>query len=368
MSSLDHTGVEPAFTISELTVPETIDSPDAADFIGMAEVRSTVEAEQRGAPGELFTAEEMLPNWKDESTVMLGFVAKVGARVVARGSLALPADASECWASVAVLADYRSQGIGSALYERLEQTATARGRTTIQNQTSFLATATVTGDSISAPTGFGSVPAELASTRFLRNRGFSLEQVGRLSGLALPVDEEALSALLAETTATAAGYRTVTWQGRTPDEWLESIAVLRTRMSTDAPNAGIEQSEDVWTAERVRAFDDLWETSPRMLITTIVVDDATGQVAGYTELDVPPEPDRSVEQRDTLVLRGHRGRRLGMLLKLTNIRGLRDRFPDHGLIETMNAEENRHMLDVNEAVGFVPLSYAARWKKILGRR
>ncbi|WP_407361145.1 GNAT family N-acetyltransferase [Microbacterium sp. LBN7] len=368
MSSPDHTGVEPAFTISALTVPETIDSPDAADFIGMAEVRSTVEAEQRGAPGELFTAEEMLPNWKDESTEMLGFVAKVDGRVVARGSLALPADASECWASVAVLADHRNQGVGSALYERLEQTARARGRTTVQNQTSFLATPTDTGDRISAPTGFGSVPAELASTRFLRNRDFSLEQVGRLSGLALPVDEEAFSALLAETTAGAAGYRTVTWQGRTPDEWMESIAHLRTRMSTDAPNAVIEQSEDVWTTERVRAFDDLWETSPRMLLTTIVVHDATGTVAGYTELDVPPEPDRSVEQRDTLVLRDHRGRRLGMLLKLANIRELRDGFPDHGLIETMNAEENRHMLDVNEAVGFVPLSYAARWKKVLGRR
>ncbi|WP_350353158.1 GNAT family N-acetyltransferase [Microbacterium sp. A8/3-1] len=370
MSSPDHTGVEPAFTISALIVPETIDSPDAADFLGMAEVRSTVEAEQRGAPGELFTAEEMLPNWKDESTEMLGFVAKVEGRVVARGSLALPADASECWASVAVLAAHRNRGIGSALYERLEQTARARGRTTIQNQTSFLAiaTATDTGDSISAPTGFGSVPAELPSTRFLRNRGFSLEQVGRLSGLALPVDEEAFAALLAETTAAAVGYRTVTWQGRTPHEWMESIALLRTRMSTDAPNAGIEQSEDLWTTERVRAFDDLWETSPRMLLTTIVVDDATGTAAGYTELDVPPEPDRSVEQRDTLVLRDHRGRRLGMLLKLASIRRLRDGFPDHGLIETMNAEENRHMLDVNEAVGFVPLSYAARWKKVLGRR
>lgn len=367
MSSPDLTGVEPVFTISALTVPETIDSPDAADFVGMAEVRSTVEAEQRGAPGELFTAEEMLPNWKDESTAMVGFVAKIGGRVVARGSLALPSDASECWASVAVLADHRSQGIGSALYARLEQMARDRGRTTIQNQTSYLATATAMGDSIPAPTGFGSVPVDVASTRFLRNRGFSLEQVGRLSGLALPVDERVFSALLAETIEAAAGYRTVTWQGRTPDEWLESIAVLRTRMSTDAPNAGIEQSEDVWTADRVRAFDDLWETSPRVLLTTIVVDDTTGRIAGFTELDVPPEPDRSVEQRDTLVLRDHRGNRLGMLLKLTSIRALRERFPEHGLIETMNAEENRRMLDVNEAVGFVPLSYAARWKKVLGR-
>lgn len=360
-SSTDHAGVAPAFTVSELTVPDDITSPDAADFIAMAAVRSAVEAEQRGTPGEAFDAAEMLPNWKDENAPMVGLIAKVDGRVVARGSLALPVGAGECWASVAVLADHRGRGIGSALAARLERTARARGRTTIQNQTTFIASAPA--DSLPAPTGFGSVPVDLASTRFLRRHGFSLEQVGRLSGLALPVDAEAFSALLAEATEAAAGYRTVTWQGRTPETWLESIALVRTRMSTDAPNAGIEQTEDVWTADRVRELDALWQTSPRIQLTTIAVDDATGLIAGFTELDVPPEPDRAVQQIDTLVLKGHRGHRLGMLLKLVNIRELRARFPDHALIETMNAEENRPMLDVNEALGFVPRSYAARWKK-----
>jgi len=52
-----------------------------------------------------------------------------------------------------------------------------------------------------------------------------------------------------------------------------------------------------------------------------------------------------------------------MLLKLTNLRELSARFPDSRLVETMNAEDNRHMLDVNETIGFVPVSYGARWKK-----
>ncbi|WP_435742570.1 N-acetyltransferase family protein [Microbacterium sp. PMB16] len=355
-----------SFTITELTVPESTDSPDAADFIGMAAVRNTVEAEQRGASTEVFTAAEMLPNWKDEHTPLVGFVAKVDGRVVARANVALPSGADECWAAVSVLPEFRNRGIGSALYERLEQVARSQGRTTVQNQTSFPAHA-MSGATLAAPTGFGSVPTELDSTRFLREHGFSLEQVGRLSGLALPVDPDAFTALLTDTETSAVSYRTVSWQGRTPDEWTESIALVRTRMSTDAPNAGIEQTEDVWTADRVRAVDDLWETSPRIRLTTIAVDDATGLIAGFTELDVPPEPHRPVEQIDTLVLKDHRGHRLGMLMKLANIRELGERFPDHGLIETMNAEENRPMLDVNEAVGFVPLSYAARWKKAIGR-
>jgi GNAT superfamily N-acetyltransferase len=351
------------FAISVLTVPDRIDSPDAADFIGMAEVRSAVEAEQRGASVEVFTAAEMLPNWKDASAPMSGFVAKVGGRVVARGNLALPVGATECWAAVAVLPEFRGRGIGAALYERLERMARDAGRTTIQNHTTFRPG--IGGATISAPTGFGSVPLELSSTRFLQRYGFSLEQVGRVSGLALPMDPSLFASRFEEASTAAAGYRTVTWQGRTPEEWVNALAHLRTRMSIDTPNAGIEQSEDVWTADRVRSFDDLQAESPRVVLTSIAVHEATGDVAGYTELDVPEEPDRPAEQLDTLVVREHRGHRLGMLLKLANLRELAARFPRTGVVETTNAEENRHMLDVNEALGFAPVGYAARWKKIL---
>jgi GNAT superfamily N-acetyltransferase len=359
-SSVQYIG-EPAFTISELIVPERIDSSDAADFIGMVEVRSAVEAEQRGGAAEIFTAEEILPNWKDETSPMSGIVAKVDGRVVARANLALPVDAGECWAAISVLPDFRNRGIGAALHERIESMAGAAGRSTMQNQTSF--PAGIAGDTIPAPTGFGSVPRDLASTRFLERHGYSLEQVGRLGGLTLPVDAGLFSSQYAKAIAAADGYRTVTWLGPTPEEWLDSIALMRTRMSTDTPNAGIEQTEDLWTADRVRSVDELWAESPRILLTTIAVHAATGRPAGYTELDVPAEPDRPVEQADTLVLSDHRGHRLGMLMKLTNLRELSSRFPDSTHVETMNAEDNRHMLDVNEAIGFLPVGYAARWKK-----
>lgn len=364
MSTFDHAIGDPEFTISELVVPEAIDAPDAADFIAMAEVKSTVEAEQRGVAASISPAAELLPSWKDATSPMSGLVAKIDGRVVARGSLALPLDANECWTAVGVLPRFRNRGIGSALYEHLERKAREAGRTTIQNQTSF--PAGVEGDSMPAPTGFGSVPSKLASTRFLHRNGFSLEQVGRLSGLSLPVDPQVLAFRLAEAGAAADGYRTVTWQGRTPEEWVDELAGLRTKISTEAPSAGMEQAEDLWTAARVRSFDDLWETSPRSLLITAAIHNATARLVGYTELDVPADPDHAVEQVDTLVLTGHRGHRLGMLMKLTNLRELATRFPDHGYVETMNAEENRHMLDVNEAVGFAPVSYAARWRKNIG--
>jgi GNAT superfamily N-acetyltransferase len=361
MSSLSGTTHDSPFTISDLCVPDTIDSPDAEDFKGMAEVRRLVEAEELGAGAESFTAEEMLPSWSDSSSPMAGLIAKIGGRIVARGSVSLPIGAGECWVSVGVLPEFRLRGIGSALYSRLEQLAKLEARTIIQNQTAF--PAGVGGTTIAAPTGFGFVPAGLGSTRFLQHHGFALEQVGRLGGLRLPLDAETLASLRAAALAAARGYDTVSWQGPTPEEWVADFALMRTRMSTDTPNAGVEQTEDVWTAERVRAVDELWASSPRVLVTTAVRHRKTGKLVGYTELDVPAESNRPVEQADTFVLASHRGHRLGMLLKLINLRELAARFPENNFVTTMNAEDNRHMLEVNEALGFQPVSFAARWKK-----
>ena len=54
-----------------------------------------------------------------------------------------------------------------------------------------------------------------------------------------------------------------------------------------------------------------------------------------------------------------------MLLKAANIRLLQSAAPGHPSIMTFNAEENRHMLDVNEALGFEPMGYAGAWKELL---
>src|SRR5690606_19201078 len=158
-----------------------------------------------------------------------------------------------------------------------------------------------------SPTGFGSVPLDNPEVRFLLRRGFALEQVERISRLALPPDPAASARLFASAQAAAGDdYRLVQWAGRTPERWLTDVALLHRRMSTDAPAAALDFVEEDWDEQRVRALDDRREISPRPLLVTAVEHVPTGSLVGFSELSVPPEPERPVEQQDTLVLREHR--------------------------------------------------------------
>ena len=52
-------------------------------------------------------------------------------------------------------------------------------------------------------------------------------------------------------------------------------------------------------------------------------------------------------------------------MKLANIEHLERVALGHPSISTSNAEENRPMLSVNEAVGFVPVGYEGAWKRVV---
>jgi len=77
-------------------------------------------------------------------------------------------------------------------------------------------------------------------------------------------------------------------------------------------------------------------------------------VAGYTELVLPVDDSAPAQQSDTTVLPAHRGHGLGLWIKAEMLRRVRAEHPDTTEIRTENADDNRHMLAVNTALGFRP--------------
>jgi GNAT superfamily N-acetyltransferase len=367
-----------SIVIDELAIPATMtddfrEGEDAAvtSFREATAVRNAVEAEEVGSYELAFSASELLPEWLDPYTTRRLLVARVNGRIVGRAvyETIVGDTAPEAWATLDVLSDMRRRGIGGALLDRLEALARSDHFSLVQGYQLTRAPESAGDDraeTLPSPTGFGSIPLNAPGTQFALARGYGLEQVERFSRLPLPIDPAVLTAELATAQDRAgADYRVVTWQGRTPESWLDNIALLAQRMNTDAPNAGLSVTEEKWDADRVRAEDDRNESSPRTVLTAAAEHAGSGHLVAFTELSVPGDLDRSVAQLDTLVLKEHRGHNLGMLVKAANLRQLALHHPGYPSVTTFNAEENRHMLRVNEALGFVAEGYEGAWKRTL---
>jgi GNAT superfamily N-acetyltransferase len=100
-------------------------------------------------------------------------------------------------------------------------------------------------------------------------------------------------------------------------------------------------------AEHERAGIEYWFAGARH--------DASGEIAGFTELLFRPYKPWLVEQEDTGVDPAHRGRGIGRWLKAVNALRVLDEKPAARILETWNDGTNRWMLDINTAMGFRPV-------------
>ena len=116
-----------------------------------------------------------------------------------------------------------------------------------------------------------------------------------------------------------------------------------------------------WDADRVRQRDAAAvENGVRSVTTAARAPD--GHLVAYTDAVSCVVRDGYAMQGDTLVAPAHRGHRLGLRLKLANLELLVRENPEVRAIDTFNAAENRWMIAVNEAMGFVPIQRIEDWQ------
>lgn len=150
----------------------------------------------------------------------------------------------------------------------------------------------------------------------------------------------------------AAGYEIHTYVGPVPERWVADMTYLTARMSTDAPMDDLDFEPEVYDVERLRAREAGWHARGRIGYTAVAVHTASGTVVGYTDIGFTDEDPTACHQNDTIVDPAHRGRRLGTLIKVANLRQLLAAQPAVRTILTWNAASNGPMIAVNEAMGF----------------
>jgi hypothetical protein len=200
--------------------------------------------------------------------------------------------------------------------------------------------------------------------QFARRRGYVIAQTVLRSEMQLPADRAALRSVIDQ--PGAGDYAFESFVDDLPEAWLDDRTVLQQRMSTDAPLDDVDYQEEDWDADRLRANHAATRSTGRRVIESAARHLLSGRLVAFTRIEVSPDHPELGYQQDTLVLREHRGRSLGLRLKAANALEVMQALPEVKAVRTWNAASNEHMLAVNRALGYRVDGYSRMWQKRLG--
>ena len=200
--------------------------------------------------------------------------------------------------------------------------------------------------------GFSSIGVEAIGDTpaipFWEALGFEREYVETRSVLTLStVDWLALGEMAR---GIGSGYRVEFHAGGPPAELLEAYAQAKLEAQTDEDDLDLAPR----SSDPQRLRDSLDTLHRRGLKPFIVVafHEASGVVAGLTEVVVPAQHPQRADQYDTIVVRDHRGYGIDRAIKARMLFELRAAEPNLLEVQTWNAQHNESMLKVNAELGF----------------
>jgi GNAT superfamily N-acetyltransferase len=247
--------------------------------------------------------------------------------------------------------DHRRRRVGTAIVDEVARQAVGEGRSTLQ--------------------GLFEVPTEQLDTSpaepFARSMGFEATLLGNRRILTLPVPVDRLAALREEV-ADAPGsedYRVLTFTAPWPDEFMADQCEMYRRMSTDQPSGDEHNDEEVWDAARVRESHALNAAQGLTKLAAVAQHVESGHLVAFSELMLSSDRPSEAGQWSTLVLREHRGHRLGLAVKLANLEFLATVLPTARRVDTGNAQDNAPMIAVNDMLGFEVVGTGTFWQKTM---
>ena len=298
--------------------------------------------------------EQTLAEWRyeDPSERTERWVVEADGLIVGVATLYISLDdnTDKIWAEVDVHPDHRRRGAGTALAQLLERRGRELGRPELIVEVYL------------PPVDADEHPFE----RFAASQGFVAESTDNVRVLDLPVPDAVLDRLEASARERWAGaYRLETHTDGLPEELVEGYCRVSNLLNVDAPTGAVDFEAETLTPERYRGYLDLERRQGRRRLTTVALEEATGEVVAYTDLVLPSGAPTKTWQWGTLVDRAHRGHRLGMAVKVANLRELQSAHPERETVGTGNDATNSYMVGINEEMGFHVVEVARMCRKVL---
>jgi RimJ/RimL family protein N-acetyltransferase len=243
------------------------------------------------------------------------------------------------WFTLRVAPSQRRRGHGTAMLAALESLAVDMGRPLLG----------MDGWDTEATCGFAAARGYQRKSAEIRR----IQVVAEAPDPA-PIRDEALGS--------AVDYELLRFEGYAPDDLLPDLVDV-TATINDAPLDDLELEDEVYSPERVRAYEHAQIESGYRFRRIVACHRPSGELAGHTVVVVDTKQPAVAEQHDTSVLRAHRGHRLGLLLKAEMLLWLADEEPQIERIYTNNAESNAHMIAVNDRLGYRPVGRIVEFQR-----
>jgi GNAT superfamily N-acetyltransferase len=279
-------------------------------------------------------------------------VARLGDEVAGTLSLSFPEADNLHLAEVELTVHpaYRRRGVGRALHAHAVARARARGRRLLIGEY----TTTLPGGA----------PRDSAFQAFAEAVGAkaALPEVRRRLDLDT-ADTAGWEGLLTAARPHAEGYSTVWWTDAVPEAYAADVAALDSRLVLDAPMGDLDMEAPKIDADRHRAGERTHRAWGRHSYHVGGRHDATDRLVAWTFIGLDADTLTHAWQQITIVDPAHRGHRLGIISKVENLRQVVAAEPALRHINTWNAQENAHMIAINEQLGFRAIDGWVCWQQ-----